>query len=456
MNEVEVSSSPFVNNLEIELYLKSELKDVKEEYNEFEIEDLVSWLCTTPKYTTFRVNTLLVSACEVCNILRHYFQKQAAKHERSEMVHDVTLHPTLPDVVVIGSMGATELKPLEKEVIVDTICGAAVLRGAHVFGPGVMGMPTDTSGRCKKGLQKCYTEGSKVFLGNGVVHMERKHLYGKDVKPVGIAVEMLATVSGLPTISNDCLSPNLVLLQNLPSVLCCHVLDPQQKDMVLDMCAAPGNKTSHLAMLMGDQGVIVALDKTEAKVNNIVKRCAQFSLHSVHAFVCDSTSAAQKPAEKIESCEKCNSLLDGPPFRPESFDRILLDAPCSALGQRPQLANKITVSQLKSYPPLQRKLFQSAVSLLKPGGVLVYSTCTVTLAENEGVVSWALAQFPSMRLQPAVPVLGGPGRPGSDLTEEQRLCVQRFGPPLTGDNFNHDTVGFFIARFRKETSDGVT
>jgi len=91
-------------------------------------------------------------------------------------------------------------------------------------------------------------------------------------------------------------------------------------------------------------------------VNNIVKRCQQFSLCSVHTFVYDSTKSVHIIPDPQEQHKL---VLQGPPFRPESFDRILLDAPCSALGQRPQLANRITSNQLKSYPPLQRKLFQS-------------------------------------------------------------------------------------------------
>lgn len=82
----------------------------------------------------------------------------------------------------------------------------------------------------------------------------------------------------------------------------------------------------------------------------------------------------------------------------------------------------------------------------------MYSTCTVTLDENEGLVLWALEHFLNLELVPAVPMLGGPGLRGSGLTEEQRQCVQKFGPPLVGNDCDTDTVGFFIAHFRKKTA----
>ncbi|XP_020920468.1 putative methyltransferase NSUN6 [Sus scrofa] len=93
-----------------------------------------------------------------------------------------------------------------------------------------------------------------------------------------------------------------------------------------------------------------------------------------------------------------------PPFLPESFDGILLDAPCSGMGQRPYMACTWTLKEMIPYQPLQRKLFTVAVELLKPGGVLVYSTCTVTLAENEEQVAWALGTFPCLQLQRQVSI----------------------------------------------------
>uniref|UniRef100_H3DIA1 NOP2/Sun RNA methyltransferase 6 n=1 Tax=Tetraodon nigroviridis TaxID=99883 RepID=H3DIA1_TETNG len=181
-------------------------------------------------------------------------------------------------------------------------------------------------------------------------------------------------------------------LQNLPSVVVGHVLGPRPGERVLDMCAAPGGKTCHMAALMGDQGEVVALDRIKNKINRILENAQVLQLRSIKAFCFNSTQAVSTDAAPHAEGE--------PPFPPESFDRVLLDAPCSGLGQRPIMGSTWSLKEICSYQPLQRKLFQAAVQLLKKGGVLVYSTCTVTLAENEEQVAWALQTFPCLSLQP--------------------------------------------------------
>lgn len=205
------------------------------------------------------------------------------------------------------------------------------------------------------------------------------------------------------------------MLQNLPSVICARVLNPIPGEKVLDMCAAPGNKTSHLAELMKDDGSIIAIDKTPNKLLILEEKIRTYRLNSVKCFAYDSTKLLSHTDDITEA--------ENPPFRSCSFDKILLDAPCSALGNRPVLRNDISSKMLKSYPVIQKKLFQTAVELLKRNGVLVYSTCTVTSGENEEIVLWALNKFDDIELISADPLLGGPGWPNVGLSDDQRFYM---------------------------------
>jgi 16S rRNA C967 or C1407 C5-methylase (RsmB/RsmF family) len=140
-------------------------------------------------------------------------------------------------------------------------------------------------------------------------------------------------------------------------------------------------------------------------------------------------------------------------FSPNSFDRVLLDAPCSALGLRPRLfAGQDTLDSLRNHSKYQRKMFDQAVKLVRPGGVLVYSTCTLNPGENEAVIRYALDTYKFLSLAEQNPKIGGPGLIGrfelSDGSVEEWLrpgeedLVQRFDP-----SSSLDTIGFFVAKF---------
>lgn len=365
---------------------------------------------------------------------------------------NVTTDPNLPEVVILSDskeMIANHNSKL-KEVIVDKSCGAALLRGAHLYAPGVLAMQSgtkqdeivnvfaDLEGKCKKGTTTEYVSDQKTFIGIGKVKQQRYQLYGNSIDPRGIAVQMMSTVSGVPSIGD--LSSTEAILQNLPSIVCVRVLDPKPNETILDMCSAPGNKTTHIVELMGNQGTVVALDKTESKIQLVRNKIQDYGFNSIKAFAFDSTKS-------FDDSLIGKTVLEGPPFCRQTFDRILLDAPCSALGNRPLLADSLTPKMLSSYPVVQKKLFGNAVELLKVGGVLVFSTCTIVEDENEGVVKWALDKFPKLRLVDATPFYGGVGIEGCDLSEEDRKKVQRFG--LHNRVKNVDSVGFFISKFIK-------
>ncbi|XP_025871579.1 tRNA (cytosine(72)-C(5))-methyltransferase NSUN6 isoform X1 [Vulpes vulpes] len=388
--------------LEVEKYLKEGflnkevISALGKQEAERKFEALLNHLSHPPSFTTVRVNTHLASVQQVKDLLFHELQKQF-----NGLSVPILQHPDLQDVLLIPVIGPRKnIKRQRCEAIVGAQCGNAVLRGAHVYVPGIVSTSkfmkagdvtsvySDIKGKCKKGAKEF--DGTKVFLGNGISELSRKEIFSGVPELKGRGIRMTEPVYLSPSFDN--VLPRYLFLQNLPSAVVTHVLDPQPGEKILDLCAAPGGKTTHIAALMRDQGEVIALDKISNKVEKIKQNALLLGLNSIKAFCFDGTKAL-----KFDMVEKAEG---NPPFLPESFDRILLDAPCSGMGQRPNMACSWTLKEVTSYQPLQRKLFTVAVQLLKPGGVLVYSTCTITLAENEEQVAWALRTFPCLQLQP--------------------------------------------------------
>uniref|UniRef100_A0ABI7YBU8 SAM-dependent MTase RsmB/NOP-type domain-containing protein n=1 Tax=Felis catus TaxID=9685 RepID=A0ABI7YBU8_FELCA len=476
--------------LEVEKYLKEGFMNKEvvsalgKQEAERRFETLLNHLSHPPSFTTVRVNTHLASVQHVKNLLLDELRKQF-----NGLSVPILQHPDLQDVLLIPIIGPRRnIKKQQCEAVVGAQCGNAVLRGAHVYVPGivsaskfmkagdVISVYSDIKGKCKKGAKEF--DGTKVFLGNGISELSRKEIFNGLPELKGIGIRMTEPIYLSPSFDN--VLPNYLFLQNLPSAVVTHVLDPQPGEKILDLCAAPGGKTTHIAALMRDQvpythrhtcgntsitsvsglkGEVIALDKISNKVEKIKQNALLLGLNSIKAFCFDGTKALK--LDMVKDAE------GKPPFLRESFDRILLDAPCSGMGQRPNMACSWTLKEVTSYQPLQRKLFTVAVELLKPGGVLVYSTCTITLAENEEQVAWALATFPCLQLQPQEPQIGGEGMMGAGLSSEQLKQLQRFDPSVVpvrdtdiaslGDAriedmiwlANKDCIGFFIAKFIK-------
>ncbi|XP_063525679.1 tRNA (cytosine(72)-C(5))-methyltransferase NSUN6 isoform X2 [Pongo pygmaeus] len=478
-----ISLRPEVENYLKEGFMNKEIVTaLGKQEAERKFETLLKHLSHPPSFTTVRVNTHLASVQHVKNLLLDELQKF------NGLSVPILQHPDLQDVLLIPVIGPrvggcvedeTEevgrgrknIKKQQCEAIVGAQCGNAVLRGAHVYAPGivsaskfmkagdVISVYSDIKGKCKKGAKEF--DGTKVFLGNGISELSRKEIFSglPELKYVirGTGIRMTEPVYLSPSFDN--VLPRYLFLQNLPSALVTHVLNPQPGEKILDLCAAPGGKTTHIAALMHDQGEVIALDKIFNKVEKIKQNALLLGLNSIRAFCFDGTKAVK--LDMVEDTE------GDPPFLPESFDRILLDAPCSGMGQRPNMACTWSLKEVASYQPLQRKLFTAAVQLLKPEGVLVYSTCTITLAENEEQVAWALTKFPCLQLQPQEPQIGGEGMRGAGLSCEQLKQLQRFDPsavPLPDTDMdslrearredmlrlaNKDSIGFFIAKFVK-------
>jgi tRNA (cytosine49-C5)-methyltransferase len=240
-------------------------------------------------------------------------------------------------------------------------------------------------------------------------------------------------------------SPNFYELENLPypgntleftlgffhtqalsSALAVLALTPQPEDFILDLCAAPGSKTSHLAQLMENRGLIVANDKNPGRIAAL-----QFNLTRLGVT---NALITRYPGEDF-------------PQEP-LWDRVLVDAPCSGEGRHRscQRAPLSFSARVKKYIPyLQKRLLLAGFDSLKPGGVLLYSTCTYNPLENEAVVAHLLEHRPA-RLIPIE--LGLQLEPGlnywrnTDYGSEFELCKRLYPHRI-------DSVGFFMAKVVK-------
>ncbi len=163
-------------------------------------------------------------------------------------------------------------------------------------------------------------------------------------------------------------------VQDESAMSAARLLDPQPKDHILDMCAAPGGKTTHLAELINDDGSIVAVDTDDARLSRIADNATRLRLNSIR-------------------CQKIS--LDGEDLPAGPFDRVLVDVPCSntgVLGKRPEVRWRISPSDIEELSVLQRRLLGQALERVRPGGHVVYSTCSIDPRENRDVVADVLAQ----------------------------------------------------------------
>jgi 16S rRNA (cytosine967-C5)-methyltransferase len=162
------------------------------------------------------------------------------------------------------------------------------------------------------------------------------------------------------------------------------LLEAQPGERILDACAAPGGKATHLAELIGDQGEIWAVDRSPGRLKRVVANAARLGVGSIHALAADAAT-----------------LLKDRPQWGESFQRILIDAPCSGLGtlaRHPDARWRVTPESIRTLLPQQQALLDGLVPLLAPSGMLVYSTCTIHPDENQVQVQLFLNRHTNFHL----------------------------------------------------------
>jgi 16S rRNA (cytosine967-C5)-methyltransferase len=204
-----------------------------------------------------------------------------------------------------------------------------------------------------------------------------------------------------------------IVAQSRAAMLVSRVLDPRPSERVLDLCAAPGGKTTHVAALMRGEGKVIAVERHPGRARELREAVARLGASNVEVQVADALT---------------------PRPRGESFDRVLLDAPCSGLGtlqHHPDLRWRASPERIGDLAALQCKMLARAGEAVRAGGTLVYATCTISEAENERQIERFLDANPNFSVEPV----------GAAISASQ---------PFVMTMPDRDrTAGFFVAKLRR-------
>ncbi len=253
--------------------------------------------------------------------------------------------------------------------------------------------------------------------------MDKLREKGLDPDPSVFSEEGILLHDSPPTSELPFLKEGLCIVQDEASQLITSVMDPKPGERILDACAAPGGKTTHMAQTMKNRGEVYAVDVSTGKLNSIEEMCQRLGI-------------------KIVRTVKGNAAASFPIPKGLFFDRVLADVPCSGFGtlrKNPDLKWKRSEKDIVRLSELQRSILGNVSTYVKEGGVLVYSTCTVFREENEDVVEGFLNEHPEFELD----------RLDQVPSEKFRVFAQneffKTFPP------QNEMDGFFAARWIKRT-----
>lgn len=223
--------------------------------------------------------------------------------------------------------------------------------------------------------------------------------------------------------SSKAFKEGLFTIQDESSMLVAHALDINSNDVILDACAAPGGKSTHIAERLNDTGSVISLDLHEHKVKLINSSAKRLGLSNIQTKALDSKKVQEH-------------------YGQESFDKILVDAPCSGLGvirRKPDMKYTKKAEDSTRLQEIQIELLNSVAPLLKKGGILIYSTCTIEKEENSVVIDSFLESHQEFSGDPTVK---------ERMPEAIQPLISDYSLQIVPQDFGSD--GFFIASLRKK------
>jgi 16S rRNA (cytosine967-C5)-methyltransferase len=251
------------------------------------------------------------------------------------------------------------------------------------------------------------------------------HSFPTPFSPEGLVLEKSPFLA-----EDELFRQGMYFVQDESSQIIAHLLAPRPGERVLDVCAAPGGKATHLSQLMQDRGEIIAMDLHTSKMKIIGENCRRLGISIIQTLPTDATRPLPFPAQL-------------------TFDRILLDAPCTGLGvlhRNPEVKWRRKPQDALRLQKLQMALLESVCSRLKKGGILVYSTCTMTREENDSVVEAFLNKHKDFQVEDLSQTVPDSWRLLLDEKGFLRTYPKRI---LPREDYRMD--GFFAARMKKKT-----
>ena len=221
-----------------------------------------------------------------------------------------------------------------------------------------------------KRSETCYRINSKMISKQDFIERFKDEFRIDDIKEFknSIKIKSPINISKLDLYKNGFIS-----VQGLSSQIACEILNPKEGDVIIDLCAAPGGKSTYIAELSNDKCKLISCDIYDHKIDLIKNSANRLKLSSIDCFINDATILNEKFIDKA--------------------DKVLVDAPCSGLGvinKKPEIKWFKNTYDLKEIIDIQRKIIFNASRYVKSNGVLMYTTCTLNKNENEDIIKWFL------------------------------------------------------------------
>ncbi|MFZ8782485.1 MAG: PUA domain-containing protein [Desulfurococcaceae archaeon] len=362
--------------------------------------EVVRRLATPPKRLYARVNTLRASRSDVIKELN----REGIEGYSDDFVEDAIYFE-------VRGPFRVECKAVGR-IVVDARTAVSLMLGANLYRPGVI-----KSTRFHKGdlLLATTREGIVVACVEAAVSYSDMVVLERGLVGINVTSPYRA-----PRLAETLVySKGLIYSQSLPSIVTTHVINPREGELIIDVNAAPGGKTSHIVQITRGKALVVAFDRSVGKIRALQLTLKRLQLESnVIAIPWDSRYV------------HLDLNLRG------KADRVLIDPPCSNLGVRPLVESKewSSVENLSEY---QKQFLRAAAELLKQRGLLVYSTCTLTFRENEENVVYAVEELGLNSAESEIPV------PYAEKITYKNIVAYRYSP------LAHDMPGYFIAILEK-------